>query len=89
MLGIASGWVSIRRKNAAYSTTSPRNDITKMDTQNVSIFVLAINHLFNFDGAFARLAFDDLFCGDARLPHLGIANDQLHELRVIGTIIEK
>ena len=55
----------------------------------MSIFVLAICHLFNFDGAFASLAFDDLFCGDAGLAHLGISNDQLHELRMIGTIIEK
>ena len=60
-----------------------------MDTFCVSIFVLAINHLFNFDGAFASLAFDDLFCGNASLSHLGISDDQLHELRMIRAVIKK
>ena len=52
-------------------------------------FCLAVCHLFNFDGAFASLTLDDLFCSDAGLAHLGVSDDQLHELRMIGAVIEK
>ena len=55
----------------------------------MSLLGLTVSHLFNFNAALARLAFDDLFRGNARLAHLGIPDDQLHELHVIGTVIEK
>lgn len=55
----------------------------------MSIFILAICHLFNFNDSFPGLAFDDLFRRDADLPILGIANDQLHEFRMVSGIIEK
>ena len=55
----------------------------------MSIFILTICHLFNFNDSFPGLAFDDLFSRDAGLPLLGIANDQLHEFRVVSGIIEK
>jgi hypothetical protein len=60
-----------------------------MDTQNVSIFVLGICHLFDFDGAFAGLAFNHPFRSDAGLSHLGIADDQFHKLCMIGWIVEQ
>ena len=60
-----------------------------MDTLYVSIFVLAVCHLFDGNGAFARLTFDDLFSSNAGLSHLGIADDQLHEFCVIDRVIQK
>ena len=55
----------------------------------MSIFVLAVRHLFNLDRAFASLAFDDLFSRNARLSILSIANDQLHEFSMVDRIIEE
>ena len=49
----------------------------------VSRFRLGVSHLFDRH-TFALLAFDDLFRCDTCLSELRIADDQFHELGVIG-----
>lgn len=60
-----------------------------MDTACVSIFFLAISHLLDGNGAFAGLTLDDLLGSDAGLAHLCVADDQLHEFRMVDRVIEK
>jgi hypothetical protein len=52
-------------------------------------FVLRVGHLFDFDGTFAGLAFCQSFRSDALLPLLGVADDQFHELGMIGRVIQQ